>query len=202
MQMPSHRSLPRPLRGYRICSLFIVSLLTVCAPVTARGQDREESWYLNSYFGGITPDKPWGGKGSSALYGLDVGMYLSQAWSIELDLNDAPLSDRFGSGPIHLYGSALGLLRVFTVNRAFAPYVSIGMGATHLAPPAGIGLESRTEFMAQPGAGAFVNVWESRNHSRSVALRPDIKLRWTHGWAHAPGNPVDPLYVLGLTLAF
>lgn len=54
----------------------------------------------------------------------------------------------------------------------------------------------------QPGAGVMIRLWESADGSRRLALRPDIKVRWTHGWAHAPGNPVDPLYVLGLTYSF
>jgi hypothetical protein len=195
-----HCVVSRRWHGPRMRCLVLVSLL-ICAPLPGRGEDRAGSWYLNPYLGGIAPDKPWGSKGSSALFGLDVGMHLSQAWSAELDLNDAPLSDRFGSGRIELYGGALELLRTFTVRKAFAPYVSIGTGLTHLAPPSGIALESRTEFMVQPGVGAFVNLWESGDRSRSVSLRPDIKLRWTHGWAHAPGNPVDPLYVLGVTLS-
>jgi hypothetical protein len=45
-------------------------------------------------------------------------------------------------------------------------------------------------------------VWESSDAADTLALRPDIKTRWTHGWAHAPGNPVDVLYALGLTFSF
>jgi hypothetical protein len=45
-------------------------------------------------------------------------------------------------------------------------------------------------------------VWQSPHGAGSLALRPDIKARWTHGWAHAPGNPVDVLYTLGLTFSF
>jgi hypothetical protein len=56
--------------------------------------------------------------------------------------------------------------------------------------------------MAQPGLGAFIKVWQSPHGAGSLALRPDIKARWTHGWAHAPGNPVDVLYTLGLTFSF
>jgi len=186
--------------GRRTRCVALVSLL-ICAPLVGRADDRAASWYLNPYAGGITPDKPWGSKGSAALYGLDVGLHLSPAWSAELDLNYAPLSDRFGSGPIELYAGALEVLRTFTFNRVLAPYVSLGTGVTHLAPPSAIALESRTEFMVQPGVGALVNLWESGDRSRAVSLRPDIKVRWTHGWAHAPGNPVDLLYVLGLTLS-
>jgi len=182
--------------------LVLVSLLVLCVPLTALAQAEVGHWYLNPYFGGVTPDKPWGGKGSTALYGLDIGTNFSPTWSAELDLNGALLSDRLGSGHTGLYGGALDLQRVFNRGGLFAPYLSIGAGATHAAPPSGTGLESRTEFMAQPGFGAFIKVWESPDGSRSFTLRPDIKARWTHGWAHAPGNPVDVLYVLGLSFSF
>jgi hypothetical protein len=179
-----------------------LSLLLLCAPLAALAQDEAASWYVSPSLGGITPDKPWGGNGSAALYGLDIGTRFSPDWSAELDLNDARLTDRVGSGHSSLSAGALELLRVFNGGRVFAPYLSIGAGVTHAAPPPGIGLENRTEFMAQPGLGAIIKVWQSPRGAGSLALRSDIKARWTHGWAHAPGNPVDVLYTLGLTFSF
>lgn len=184
-------------------SLILPGLAALCGPLTALGEEDEVGrWYLNPYAGGITPDKPWGAKGGSVLYGLDVGMNFAPAWSAELDVNGAPLRDRFRPGDIWLYGGALDLLRVFRRDARLQPYASFGVGLTHVAPPSGIALESRTEFMAQPGGGAIIRLWTSGNGSHSLALRPDIKVRWTHGWAHAPGNPVDILYVLGLKFSF
>jgi len=185
-----------------MATLVLVSLLALCAPLTALAQDEVWHWYLNPYLGGFTPDKPWRAKGEAPLYGLDIGTNVSPTWSAELDLNGALLSDRVGPAHTGLYGGALDLLRVFNRGGVFAPYLSIGAGATHAAPPPGTGLESRTEFMWQPGFGAIIKVWQSTDDSRSLALRPDVKVRWTHGWAHAPGNPVDVLYVLGLTFSF
>ena len=49
--------------------------------------------------------------------------------------------------------------------------------------------------------GAIVKLWESAEGTSTLALRPDVKVRWTHGWANAPGNPVDILYAVGLTLS-
>ena len=181
---------------------FLVQLLFLCAPFTAHAQDEAGDWYFNPYLGGIAPDKPWGGKGGSALYGVDIGTILSPAWSAEVDLNGARLSDRFGSGHTGLYGGALDLLRVFNRGGGFAPYLSLGAGITHAAPPAGAGLQSRMEFMMQPGLGAIIKLWESADGSGTLALRPAVEARWTHGWAHAPGNPVDFLYALGLTFSF
>jgi hypothetical protein len=160
------------------------------------------SWYLNPYLGGITPDKPWHASGSAVVYGVDVGMNLSASWGAEVDLSGARLDDRLEEGHSGLYGGALDVLRVFNRGGRFVPYLLIGAGLTRDLPPAGVALVSRTEFMVQPGVGAMLKLWESADHSRSLALRPDIKVRWTHGWAHAPGNPVDPLYVLGVTFSF
>jgi hypothetical protein len=180
----------------------LLSLLVLWFPLLALAEEEAGRWYLNPYLGGIVPDKPWGGRGSALLYGLDFGISLSAAWTTELDVNAASLSDRYGAGHINLYGGALTLLRVFNRGARLAPYVSFGAGLTEVAPPSGIPLASRTEFMAQPGIGAFVKVWVRSDGSRALALRPDFKARWTHGWAHAPGNPVDILYGLGLTFDF
>jgi Outer membrane protein beta-barrel domain len=181
--------------------LLLTGLLVLGVPRLALAQ-LSEDWYVNPYLGGITPDKPWHASGSGGIYGLDIGTALSAAWSAELDLSGAPLRDRTASGDDGLYGAALEVLRVFDRGARFAPYLSFGAGLTHYAPSAGAGSQSRTEFMMQPGAGVMIRLWESADGSRSLALRPDIKVRWTHGWAHAPGNPVDPLYVLGLTYSF
>jgi Outer membrane protein beta-barrel domain len=181
---------------------FLVQLLLLCLPLTAHAQDAAADWYLNPYLGGITPDKPWGGKGAAALYGVDIGTNLSAAWSAELDLNAARLSDRVGSGHTGLYGGALDLLRVFNRGARFAPYLMLGAGVTDAAPPSGAGLQRRTEFMMQPGVGAIIKLWEGADGSGTLALRPAIEARWTHGWAHAPGNPVDVLYALGVTYSF
>lgn len=180
----------------------LLSLWALWLPLVALAEDDAQRWYLNPYVGGIVPDKPWGGRGSALLYGLDIGMRLSAAWSAEIDINAASLSDRYNAGPIGLYGGALTVLRVFRRDARVAPYVSFGAGLTHVAAPSGIPLASRTEFMAQPGFGALVKLWARSDGACALALRPDFKARWTHGWAHAPGNPVDILYGLGLAFEF
>jgi hypothetical protein len=173
----------------------------LCMVLPARAEEAGE-WYLNAFAGGISPDKPWGASGHAALYGLDLGVTLAHGWNAELDLNRANLNDRLGAQDSRLEGGALQLLRVFNRGARFAPYVSLGAGLTHEAPGAGSGLMNHTEFMVQPGIGALVGLWERADGSVSLALRPEIEARWTHGWAHAPGNPVDPLYGLGLTVTF
>jgi hypothetical protein len=181
--------------------LLLTGLLMLGVPLPVSAQV-SGSWYVNPYLGGITPDKPWHATGAGAAYGLDIGTDLCAAWSAELDLSAAPLRDRTTSGDDALYGVALTALRVFRRDARLAPYVSLGSGLTHYAPVGGAGLEPRTEFTVQPGAGVIIRLWESADGSRNLALRPDVEVRWTHGWAHAPGNPVDPLYALGFTYSF
>jgi hypothetical protein len=186
----------------RLRLLVLTLTVALSGPPDACAQSASAQWYLNPYLGGITPDKPWGATGSAALIGLDAGVDLSARWSAELAVDAAPLSDRADSGRSELYGVALAALRVFNRAGSLAPYLSLGAGATHFAPATTSSLPSRTEFMWQVGGGALVRLWQSHDGAMSVALRPDLRVRWTHGWAHAPGNPVDPLYDLGLTLAF
>ena len=162
----------RAIKWSLLRHLFLMSSSALCIPLTALAQDEVGMWYVNPYGGGITPDKPWGGKGSTALAGLDIGTKFSAAWSAELDLNGARLNDRFRSGHTGLYGGALDLLRIFNRGASFAPYLSIGAGLTHDAPPSGTSLESRTEFMTQPGLGAIIKVWQSADGAASLALRP------------------------------
>jgi len=57
-------------------------------------------------------------------------------------------------------------------------------------------------FSAAGRHAALDKMRQSPHGAANLALRPDIKARWTHGWAHAPGNPVDVLYTLGLTFSF
>jgi hypothetical protein len=178
------------------------ALLTALIAHASHAANAAELWYVNPYLGGITPDKPWGATGSAPLNGIDVGAVLSARWSAELDMNGATPRDRADSGHSGLYGVALQAVRVFRRDAVVAPYLALGAGVTRFAPATPSSLEARTEFMWQAGGGAAVRLWQRADGSRVVALRPDIKVRWTHGWAHAPGNPLDPLYGLGLTYSF
>ncbi len=155
--------------------------------------------YVDPYLGGVTPDKPWHATGSAPVYGLDVGIPLSPEWRVELDLNGASLRQRSGSGHTDLDAGGFSLLRLFNRDGRIAPFVSAGAGAIRNTAAPQTGLAAHTEFMAEPATGVLVRLWESADGSRQLALRPEVKVRWTHGWAHAPGNPVDPIYVVGVT---
>ena len=179
----------------------LVELLLMLASAAALAGDEAGHWYINPYVGGISPDKTWAGStNSQLLYGIDVGHNLSAAWTLELDFNYASLSNHLGpgGGHVNLWGGALDALRVWNRQSRFAPYIVLGVGAAGEHPPAGLGLTSHTDFMAQGGVGALIKLWENTDASQSFSLRPDVRARWTD----AHGNPVDFLYVLGFTLTW
>jgi hypothetical protein len=178
----------------------LASLLVSCAPIAVIAQTAPDCWYLAADAGGVIPDKPWGARGSAPLFGVDFGRSFSAGWSSELDLTYAPLDDRRGGAHSGLEAAGLQVLRIFRTADRLMPYVSLGAGTVHETPGSGSGLVSHTEFIMQPGFGALVRLLETRNGQ--LALRANFTARWTHGWAHAPGNPVDPYYTLGLTYAF
>jgi hypothetical protein len=178
----------------------LAGVLVFGAPLAAVAQTTPDCWYLGADAGSIIPDKPWGARGSAPLFGFDFGRSLPGGWSTELDITDAPLDDRRGGGHSSLESAGLQALRVFGTGTRVFPYVSFAIGGTHEATGSGSGLVSHTEFMMQPGLGALVHLLETG--TGKLALRAGFETRWTHGWAHAPGNPVDPYYTLGLTYAF
>jgi OmpA-OmpF porin, OOP family len=180
------------------CIFVRFCLLVLLAPLAASAGDEVGHWYVSPYLGGISPDKDWAPAGSAPLYGFDVGKNFSPAWSGELDLNGSSIKLRDEPGHFHLYGGALDVLRVFNRGATFAPYVSLGAGVTRFNPSSEQGLSSHTNFMVQGGVGVFIKLWENADASRSFALRPDIKARWTD----VNSSPVDLLYVLGLTFTF
>jgi hypothetical protein len=187
------------MRPRSTCGLFL-SVALLCAAPDGRAQEESGRWYIGPYLGGIIPDKPWHATGSAVVYGVNLGRDVLPGWAVELDFDAACLRDRSGAGHSELDGGAVEVLRVLNRAGRIAPYLSIGAGATHFAPALGDGLEPRTELMVQPAAGAFIRLWEGSTAFRRLELRPSVEARWTHGWAHAPGNPVDPIYLLGLSL--
>jgi OOP family OmpA-OmpF porin len=179
----------------------LLGLLMLVAPAAGLAGDEAGHWYINPYAGGISPDKTWAGSTTSRLLsGIDVGNNLSALWTVELDFNYASLSSHLGpgGGHVNLWGASLDALRVWSRFSRFAPYIVLGVGAAGDRPPTGLGLTSRTDFMAQGGVGAFIRLWENSDASQSFSLRPDLKARWTD----THGNPIDFLYVLGFTLTW
>jgi len=200
-----------------------LSLLILSVPLTAIAQDQYGHWadgvghfYVNPYAGGITPDKQWLSTGSQADFGLDLGYNFSPAWSAELDLNYTRLKYRYLTGDhVTLDHGAVDALRVFNRGGVFAPYLMLGIGATHNSSPPGradqLFLTSGTNFMAQGGVGAFIRLWENSDASTIFSLRPEVRARWTDFSPNSlsraagivsSGNPVDFIYVLGFTFSF
>ena len=177
---------------------FLFGLLIASIPLLTYGGDEVGHWYLDPYVGGMTPDSLWRTKeGVNLDYGLAIGKNLSEAWSLELNLNGARPDFKVGPGHLGMYAGSLDLLRVWNRSGLFAPYVELGAGALQLDPSAGT---SRTVFMAQVGLGAFIKLWENADASRSLMLRPDLVARDDR--FGQSDSKVDHLYTLGLVFTF
>jgi hypothetical protein len=178
---------------------FLFGLLIACVPLLTYGGDEVGHWYLDPYVGGMTPDNGWQVKeGANLDFGLAIGNNLSDAFSLELNVNGARPDYRVGSGHLGMAAASLDLLRVWNRAGVFAPYVEFGAGALQLQPSGGN--SNHTGFMAQAGIGAFIKLWENSDASRSLMLRPDLVARGDR--LGQTDSKTDYLYTLGLVFTF
>ncbi len=178
--------------------LGFVSALLASTPLLSYGGDEVGHWYLDPYIGGITPDAGWHTKeGVNLDYGLGLGKNLSNAWSLELNLNGARPDFKGASGHLGMYAESLDLLRVWNRSGVFAPYIEFGAGALEAHPSGGT---NHGFFMAQAGVGAFIKLWENADASRSVMLRPDFVARGDR--FTQSDSKTDYLYTVGLVFTF
>jgi OmpA-OmpF porin, OOP family len=172
-------------------------LACICALPTLALADEAGHWYVTPSFGGVSVDNDRPVEDKDWLYGFAIGKHLSPAWSAELNVNGAQV----GGGPLRsdlsLYGGSLDLLRVFNRDGVFSPYIGIGAGVLENDFSPG---PNATDFMAQAGVGAFVQLWENSSGSTTLSLRPDLKARWDD--TGAQGYLHDFIATLGLQLSF
>jgi OOP family OmpA-OmpF porin len=159
--------------------------------------DEVGHWYVTPSFGGVSVDNDRPVEDKDWLYGFAIGKHLTPAWSAELNVNGAQV----GGGPLRsdlsLYGNSLDLLRVFNRDGVFSPYIGIGAGVLENDFSPG---SNATDFMAQAGLGAFVQLWENSSGSTTLSLRPDLKARWDD--TGAQGYLHDFIATLGFQLSF
>jgi OmpA-OmpF porin, OOP family len=173
-----------------------VLLCAASVPALASASDVGH-WYLTPQFGGISVDNDRPVEDKDWLYGLALGKHVSEALSVELGFDGAQVGGGPGRSDLNLYSGAVNLLGVMNRDGRFSPYVSVGLGANENDPSPG---ENETDFMSQAGIGAFVKLWESGDGSRSLALRPDVKVRWDD--AGAEGTLRDYVGTLGFQYSF
>lgn len=174
-------------------------LALVCAlaaPVAASAADNVGHWYVTPQVGGISVDNDRPLEDKDWLYGLAIGKHVSDALSLELNLNGSRLN-AIGGGHHSLYGASLDLLGVGNRGGVVSPYVSIGAGAAPTDRSPG---SDALDAMVQAGVGLFINLWSNETGSGSFALRPDIKVRWSE--AGSEGTLQDYIGTLGFQFSF
>lgn len=175
----------------------VVLFCALAVPLAASAADNVGHWYLTPSIGGISVDNDRPVQDKDWLYGLGIGKHVSDALSVELNLNGSQIGGGVGRGDLSLYGASVDLLGV--ANRAgnVSPYLSVGAGTVQNDRSPG---SNATDFMAQAGVGMFLNVWQSADGSSSFALRPDLKARWDE--AGAEGTLRDYIGTLGFQYSF
>lgn len=174
----------------------VVLLCALAAPGIAAASEVGH-WYVTPQVGGISVDNDRPVQDKDWLYGLGIGKHVSDALSVEMNLNGAKIGGRAGGADLSLYGGSIDLLGVMNRAGRVSPYVSVGMGVVQNERTPG---SNATDFMTQAGVGLFLKVWENQEKSRSFALRPDIKARWDD--AGAEGHLVDYIGTLGFQYSF
>jgi OmpA-OmpF porin, OOP family len=174
----------------------VALLCALAVPVVAAADDVGH-WYVTPQVGGIWVDNDRPVQDKDWLYGVGVGKHVSEALSVELNLNGAKIGGRPGRGDLSLYGGSIDLLGVMNRSGAVSPYLSVGLGTVQNDRSPG---SNATDFMAQAGAGLLLNLWKSADGSSSFALRPDFKVRWDD--AGAEGKLRDYIGTLGFQYSF
>lgn len=174
-----------------------VALFCALAVPVAAVADDVGHWYVTPQVGGISVDNDRPVQDKDWLYGLGIGKHVSEALSVEMNLNGAQIGGGPGRGDLSLYGGSLDLLGVMNRAGKVSPYVSVGLGTVQNERSPG---SNATDFMTQAGVGLLLNVWESADGSSSFALRPDLKARWDD--AGVDGHLRDYIGTLGFQYSF
>lgn len=173
----------------------VLAASTACAAEPS-GNDSVGHWYVEPRVGGTITDDARD-VDNSLFYGLAVGKHLNEDWSAELNLLTGRHDGESGGPDQRISAVSADVLRVFDRESRFAPYLTGGIGVIEddLKPGA-----SRSNFLAQAGVGALVQLWESESGSSSFSLRPELKARWDAN--DKLDRPLDLLAGLGFQFAF
>lgn len=174
----------------------VILLCALAAPGIAAASEVGH-WYVTPQIGGISVDNDRPLQDKDWLYGLGIGKHVSDALSVEMNLNGAQIGGGPGRADLSLYGGSIDLLGVMNRAGRVSPYVSVGMGVAQNERSPG---SNATDFMTQAGLGMFMKLWENQNGSSTFALRPEVKARWND--AGAEGHLVDYIGTLGFQFSF
>jgi OOP family OmpA-OmpF porin len=169
----------------------------LAAPLAAGAADNVGHWYVAPQIGGISVDNDRPLEDKDWLYGLAIGKHLTDALSLELNLNGSRLNVVGGPGHHSLYGASLDLLGVANRGGVVSPYISFGAG---VAPTDRSPGNDALDAMGQVGVGLLWNLWSSPSGSGTFALRPDLKVRWSE--AGSEGTLRDYIGTLGFQFSF
>ena len=107
----------------------VALVCALAAPLAASAADNVGHWYATPQVGGISVDNDRPLEDKDWLHGLAIGKHLSDALSLELNLNGARLNADAPGAHHSLYGASIDLLGVANRGGVVSPYISVGARA-------------------------------------------------------------------------
>ena len=181
-------------RALLLCALAIPGLA-----VAADG----DQWYIAPFIGGISADHNRDVQRNDLAYGAAIGRELGPIFNVELSFNAAnpDTTSPLPAGHLNLDGFSLDALAVGNRDGLLSPYFGLGLGGvrTNYRFNGVSGSNSDTKLGVEAEVGVMMKLWESSQKTSKLALRPELKLRWSD-----PGNANrnDFLYTLGIQYSF
>lgn len=175
----------------------IMIIAALATPVVTAGANEVGHSYVNPKFGGVSVDNDRPVEDKDWLYGFGYGKHLTEALSLEVNVDGSQIGGGPGRSDLNLYSGSLDVLGVVNRSGRVAPFVSLGVGALKSDFSPGI---NATDVMAQAGIGMFLKLWESADGSRTFSLRPQVTARWSE--TGLTGTPVDYIGTVGLQYSF
>ena len=130
-------------------------------------------------------------------YGAAIGKHLTDKWSMQLEGYTSDFNGRpNGNADATLSGGAIDLMRVFMRDRKISPYLLGGIGMQNTNYEGAKGDDNVTVSI---GAGLMWDLWRNSNGSRTVQLRPEVRVRYD---MQQDDNQVDSLAQIGLAFGW
>lgn len=154
---------------------IVVSFVTMALLIfvsAGYAQINPRSFSVTPFFGGYTFEGNENIESPSAVYGLRAGYNFTKHWGVEGFFNYVPATVNetlglAGDSDIKLYGYGVEALYHFMPEKRLVPFLAVGVGGTHYAPPDGIESKDKLTFDGGAGLKFFLTDW--------VALRADVR---------------------------
>ncbi len=172
-----------------------LGLTLACVGAVAHAADRSGQWYVTPSMNFTMPDSDKN-LSSEVGYGLALGKYLNETWSLDLE-GDVGVLDFPGEGHISQTGLGVMARYHFTGYNDFRPYVAAGLGILDHNGWAGVGNKvDSSDLMFNLGVGL------RKDLTARMALQTEVKYRLdTDDFIGSNSSFDDFMFSMGLNVS-